>query len=121
MTPLTAAEAVQLFPSLRHLLLLREAGWDFLPVEGPDVDGSVLDGVKVWPRGWRDCIRVKEETEALGLRIHVAADAHTENEIVWERSGTIEELVSEFLAMPAPEDRLAPNLVIGSAPRLWTP
>lgn len=121
MTPLTAAEAVQLFPSLRHLLLLREAGWVFFPVEGPDTDGSVLDGAKVWPRGWRDCIRMKDETDTLGLRMHVAVDKHAENEIVWERSGTLEDLVAEFLAMPTPEDRLAPNLVIGSAPTLWTP
>jgi hypothetical protein len=121
MTPLTAAEAVQLFPSLQHLVLLREAGWRFLPVEGVDTGGPVLDGVKQWPEGWRDCVRVKDETDALGLRIHVAANAHVESEIVWEFSGTLEETVHELLAMPAPGDRFAPSLTIGSAPKLWTP
>jgi hypothetical protein len=121
MTPLTAGEAVQLFPSLRHLILLREAGWIFLPIEDPDAEGAVLDGAKVWPHGWRDCIRVKDETDALGLRMHIAADQHTADEIVWERDGTLEDVVTELFAMPAPEDRNAPNLVIGSAPQLWTP
>lgn len=121
MKSLTAEEAVQLFPALRHLLLLREAGWKFLPIENPDADSSVLDGARVWPQGWRDCIRVKDETNTLGLRIHVPADNHTGSEIVWERTGTLEEIVFELMAMPAPGDRHAPNLAIGSAPQLWTP
>src|SRR5688572_29580173 len=121
MKPLTADEAVRIFPELQHLLLLGQAGWTWLPVEGAALAEAVLDGAKSWPHGWRDCIRVKELHEVLGLRIHVSTDEHVESAIVWERTGSLEEIVGEFLAMPAPESRSAPNLVIGSAPRLWTP
>lgn len=121
MNPLTAEEAVRAFPALGNLLLLRQAGWQFLPVEEPDAGGSLLDGVRVWPQGWRDCIRVKEETDALGLRMQIASDQHTGNVIVWERSGTLEEVVAGLLTLPVPGERTAPSLVIGTAPTLWTP
>lgn len=121
MKPLTAAEAVRIFPELEHLLLLDRAGWRWLPVDTADLAEAVLDGAKVWPHGWRDCIRVKELTEVLGLRVHISADKHVANEIVWERTGSLEEIVGEFLGMPVPESRTAPSLAIGTAPQLWTP
>lgn len=121
MKSLTAEEAVKAFPALENLLLLREAGWKFLPVEEPDATGSVLDGARIWPQGWRDCIRVEEETDTLGLRMRMANDQHTVSEIAWELSGTLEEVVVALLALPAPGERTAPNLVIGRAPTLWTP
>lgn len=121
MKQLTADEAVRIFPGLRPLLLLKDAGWGFLPVEAPLANGSVLDGAKIWPHGWRDCIRVKDETNALGIRVHLATDRHSDNEIVWERDGTLEETVHELLTLPTPETRLAPTLVLGRAPQLWTP
>lgn len=117
---LTKAQALWLFPSLKSLLLLREANWTFFPVEGAD-DSARLDGYRSWGKGWRDCIRVRTETDALGLRIHVPADKHTQSEIMSEFSGTLTEVVEKLLALPAPGSRLAPNLAIGSAPRLWTP
>ncbi|NKE55414.1 hypothetical protein FXN61_00645 [Lentzea sp. PSKA42] len=121
MTPLTDVEAVKLFPSLQHLILIRDAGWIFLPIDDPGDPNAVLDAARIWPAGWRDCIRVRAETDALGLRIRVPADQHTAPEIVWERSGTLDEVVHEVLALPAPGSQLAPNLVIGTAPKLWTP
>ena len=121
MNPLTDAEAVKLFPSLQHLILLRDAGWKFLPVEDPGDPNAELDAVRIWPAGWRDCIRVRDESDALGLRIRVPADKHTASAIVWERSGTLAEVVHELLALPAPGAQLAPTLVIGAAPKLWTP
>jgi hypothetical protein len=75
----------------------------------------------VWPAGWRDCIRVRDETDALGLRIRLPADQHNAPEIMWEHAGTLAEVVHELLALPTPGGRLAPTLVIGSAPKLWTP
>lgn len=121
MNPLTDAEAVKLFPSLQHLILLRDAGWKFLPVEDPGDPNAELDAVRIWPAGWRDCIRVRDEADALGLRICVPADKHTAPTIVWERSGTLAEVVNELLVLPTPGTQLAPTLVIGTAPTLWTP
>jgi hypothetical protein len=120
-TPLTDAEAVKLFPSLQHLILIREAGWKFLPIDDPGDPNAVLDAARIWSAGWRDCIRVREETDAIGLRIRVPADKHTAPAIVWERSGTLAEVVHELLALPAPGERHAPTLITGAAPKLWTP
>ena len=119
MNLLTDAQAVKLFPSLHHLIIIREAGWRFLPIEDPGDPNAELDAARIWPAGWRDCIRVRDETDALGLRIRVLPDEPAE--IVWEQSGTLAEVVHALLALPTPGSRLAPTLVIGTAPRLWTP
>lgn len=116
---LTEARAVWLYPSLKSLILIRDAGWKFLPIEGGGAAG--LDATRVWPGGWRDCLRIHDEDDALGLRIRVAPDKHSTSVIVWERDGTLADIVGELLALPAPETRLAPHLAIGTAPRLWTP
>ncbi|MEV6714830.1 hypothetical protein AB0M48_22675 [Lentzea sp. NPDC051208] len=121
MNLLTDAEAVKLFPSLQNLILIRDAGWKFLPIDDPGDPNAELDAARVWSNGWRDCIRVRDETDALGLRICVPADQHSAPTIVWERSGTLAEVVHQLLALPAPGMRLAPTLAIGTAPKLWTP
>ncbi|GLY52168.1 hypothetical protein [Lentzea sp. NBRC 102530] len=119
MSPLTDAEAVKLFPSLQYLVLIREAGWIFLPVDDPGDPDAVLDGARVWSAGWRDCLRVRDETDALGLRIRLSTGQPSE--IVWERSGTLADVVFRLLELPEPDTRHAPTLVVGKAPKLWTP
>ena len=116
---LTEARAIWLYPSLKSLVLIRDAGWRFLPI---DTEGAgELDATRVWPGGWRDCIRVRDETDALGLRIRMPADQHSKPEIVWEDSGGLADVVNALLVLPAPDTRHAPKLTIGSAPTLWTP
>jgi hypothetical protein len=117
-TAYTEEQALRLFPSLRSLVLLRDAAWVFLPVDDAD---AKLDGCRSWAEGWRDCIRVNSETDALGLRIRIPADQHSKPEIVSEFAGTLIEVVEHLLALPAPDSRLAPSLAIGSAPLLWIP
>jgi len=116
----TSAQAIELYPCLKGLALLPDAGWKFLPLRGV-ANIMALEGFKRWPHGWRDCIRVREETDALGIRIRVPADRHTNPEIVWEYSGTLAEVVERLMTLPAPDTRLAPQLVVGNAPALWTP
>lgn len=118
--PLDAAQAMRLYPSLKSLALLCDAGWRFLPIEG-DEDTAVLEGFKRWPDGWRDCIRIREENDALGLRIRMSADRHTRPVIVWEHSGSLADVVHRLMGLPTPGMRLAPALAIGTAPTLWTP
>ncbi|WP_394615286.1 hypothetical protein JNUCC0626_36610 [Lentzea sp. JNUCC 0626] len=115
MSPLTDAEAVKLFPSLQYLVLIREAGWKFLPIDDPGDPAAVLDAARVWPDGWRDCIRVRDEDDALGLRILVIPNEPSE--IVWERSGALQDVVFKLLELPEPGTRLAPKLSIGKAPK----
>ncbi|WP_191304429.1 hypothetical protein [Lentzea cavernae] len=115
---LTAEDAVQLFPTFGALLLLKDAGWKFFPNDGTD---ALLDGAKVWPRGWRDAIRVNDVNDALGMRLRLPGDRHSADEITWEETGGLEEIVHRLLALPQPEARLAPTRALGRAPQLWTP
>jgi len=111
LTWLTDAEAVSRFPELAQVVLIRDAGWKFLPVEVDDNGPIQLDASRVWPDGWRDAIRVRSATDALGIRMRV--EHHV---IVWECTGTLAEVVGALLALPTPGTRLAPHLSIGAAP-----
>lgn len=99
--------AVALYPELRHLLDLRDGGWRFLPIE-PGRDQ--LDGFRRWQGGWRDAVRLKNESDALGLRLD------RDNMITWEFSGSLAEVVHELMLLPHPGDRLAPRLAKGRGP-----
>ncbi|SDC50630.1 hypothetical protein [Actinokineospora iranica] len=106
--------AVAAFPELRRLIDLREVGWVFLPTV---VDGRVVEvhGVRTWPHGWADAIRVRFITDAAALRCDYTGG------ITWERDGGLVEVVDELLMLPEPGQRLAPHLVMGRAPTLWAP
>ncbi len=113
MTPDSAA--VSAFPALQRLIDLRDGGgWLWLPTV---VDGRMVEihGVRTWPQGWADALRVRSATDAAALR-----NDHTGG-IVWQRDGGLMDVVDALVALPAPGDRLAPRLVIGRAPTLWTP
>lgn len=107
--------ALSTYPELRRLIDLRLVGWAFLPVV---VCGDVvqLNGFRVWNTGEVDAIRVLSPTDANGLRTLT-----DESGIVWERSGTVDDVVAGLLALPAPDEPHAPRLVRGAAPDLWTP
>jgi hypothetical protein len=102
------------FPELQRLVELRNAGWIFLPTV---VARCVVQvhGVRTWPGGWADALRVRYTTDAAGLR-----NDHTGG-ITWQLEGTLMEVVDGLLTLPPPDDRLAPRLVVGKAPRLWSP
>ncbi|MEU4804348.1 hypothetical protein [Actinosynnema sp. NPDC023587] len=108
LVPLTEAEILARYPGLEGLVLLRCAGWKFLPVEE---EREQLDAARVWPHGWRDALRIRSETDALGLRMRVET-----REIVWDYAGTLRDVVSELLVLPVPGARRAPMLAIGTAP-----
>ncbi|GGM67168.1 hypothetical protein GCM10012275_42100 [Longimycelium tulufanense] len=107
------AAAVRAFPELRHLITIRDAGWRFLPA--PKVDGVPVrvDGFRDHG-GYQDAIRVESPTNAMGLRM----TCDDPPGIVWERTGTLGEVVTELVLLPPPGHRLAPYLVTGTAPLL---
>jgi hypothetical protein len=113
MTPEDQAAALAQFPELQRLIDLRDAGWLFLPTIA---DGEVIQvhGVRTWPEGWADAVRVRYTTDAAGLR-----NDHTGG-VTWQREGTLTEVVDGLIALPAPSGRLAPRLVIARGPMLWT-
>ncbi|MEO6085987.1 MAG: hypothetical protein ABIQ18_23040 [Umezawaea sp.] len=99
--------AVLAFPEIEYLILIRDGGWRFLPQE-PCRDQ--LDGFRQWPEGWCDGIRVRSGTDALGIR------TDPDGLIVWERAGTLADVVNGLLALPTPDEPNAPRLIIGSGP-----
>ncbi|GLZ29379.1 hypothetical protein Lesp02_15690 [Lentzea sp. NBRC 105346] len=101
------AAAVAAFPEIEMLLVIRDGGWKFLP---PEPGRDQLDGFRTWPHGWRDGIRIRSATDALGIRMT------PDQEIVWERTGTLTDVIGELLVLPAPDEPNAPRLVLGLGP-----
>ncbi|MEO6090760.1 MAG: hypothetical protein ABIQ18_47425 [Umezawaea sp.] len=100
-------QAVAAFPELCRLIDLRDEGWAFLATER---DGKVVEvhGVRTWPGGWADAIRVRYTTDAKGLRTDYAGG------IVRGREGTLDDVLDGLIALPAPDERGAPRLVKGT-------
>lgn len=104
-----ASTALAEFPELQRLIDLRAAGWTLLPtVTGGEV--VEVHGVRTWPDGWADAIRVRYTTDVQGLRMNYAG------EITWQREGTLVEVIDGLIALPAPGMPGAPRLVIARAP-----
>ncbi len=108
------AAALAEFPELRRLIDLREAGWVFLPGFS---GGELIEvrGVRAWPDGWADGMRVRYTTDAAALRLDQDGGA------VWQREGTLCEVVDDLLTLPPPSAPGAPRLVTATGPMLWTP
>lgn len=112
----TATAALAAFPELRHLLDLRDAGWQFFPRTG--VDGELVEvrGVRTWPgSGSADAIMVRYTTDAAALR------TDDDGGIVWQREGSLVDVVEGLITLPPPGTPGAPSLVKATSPRLWTP
>jgi hypothetical protein len=113
MAPISQAEAIRAYPELDALRMIRDEGWRFRPQLDESGELVGLDGWQDWPGGWRDAIGIKASTDSCAIRLHC-------DEMVWDVVGTLADVVAELLVLPAPSDRTAPRLVVGSAP-LWTP
>ena len=102
------------FPELRRLVELLRAGWQFLPVSS---GGEFVEvrGVRVWPDEWVDAITVRFTTDAAGMRRDRSGG------VVWERAGNLADVVDGLLSLPAPHHPAAPQLVLRTSARLWTP
>ncbi|ONI81857.1 hypothetical protein ALI22I_37290 [Saccharothrix sp. ALI-22-I] len=109
--------AVRAFPALAGLVAIRDAGWQFVHRDVADGVPTQVDGYRLWSDGWHDAIRVRNSTDAMALR----ADGNEPPGIVWERAGSLSDVVEGLLSLPAPTQRFAPCLVVASAPALWTP
>jgi len=116
MSPLPDDEAVRRYPELAHLITLRESGWRFMPVTTDDGRPTEVDGFRAWPGGVTDGIRIYSATNVLGIRTTPTDPPG----LVWERTGTLGQIVAGLLSLPAPGTPLAPRLVVASAfPGSW--
>lgn len=109
--PPTEREALRLYPELAELITMRQAGWRF--VHRLDGSGQVaqVDAYYCWPGGWTDAIAIQAGTDALGIRMNGAEPP----DILWQFSGTLAEVVGQLLCLPAPQSRIAPQLIIVTA------
>ncbi|WP_253837972.1 hypothetical protein [Actinokineospora globicatena] len=48
-------------------------------------------------------------------------DISPDGDLVWTRDGGLIEVITHLAALPHPDDPLAPQLIIGRTPTLWTP
>jgi len=107
--------ALRAFPGLRCLLDLRESGeWFFQPVL-TNGQLTLVAGARVWRGGWSDAITIRDETDAKGFRCDPAGG------VVWNREGSLTEVLDGLLELPAPHQPNAPRLVKAQAPNLWLP
>ncbi len=103
-------------PAFEPFATLLRRHWDFLPVF--DAAGRLerFTGSFMWEAdGFVDALRVKSETDTAAIRVDRAGGK------VWERDGAALDVLHQLVELPAPSDPRAPRLVVGSAPRLWTP
>lgn len=108
-------QALAEFPQLGRLLELREVGWLFLPLRGGDGELDELRGVRLWPGGYADALRLRYVTDAAAIRCDQAGG------LLWQRTGTLADVADGLLALPAPDKPGAPSLVTTTLERLWTP
>lgn len=105
------AAAFAAFPELRRLAELRDrGGWMFRPVS-LDGDVDLLTGARVWPDGWSDALAIRDRCDAKAFRCDAAGGE------VWQREGTMRDVLDGLLELPPPDAPGAPRLVIAS--RLW--
>jgi hypothetical protein len=110
----TERRALAAFPEIQHLLDLQAAGWSFIPVHDTEGELYQVNGVHTWAGGYADALAVRYTTDAAALRCD-----HTGG-VVWQREGTLAEVVNGLLTLPAPGEPSAPRLVTASVPSLWS-
>lgn len=88
-------------PGLELLIELRDTGWALQPIV---VAGEVIvvRGVRTWPDGWTDAIRVRDAADAAGQR------RDQTGKVVWRCEGSLVEVVERLRALPVPYRRGAP-------------
>ncbi|MCG8917512.1 hypothetical protein L6E12_17145 [Actinokineospora sp. PR83] len=95
--------AMAAFPQLERLITVSDAGWMFLPPPVADGHSVETHGVRTWPDGSVDAIRVRHDTDAAALR------CDREGEITWERGGNLDEVIDGLLTLPAQGGCPAPS------------
>lgn len=116
MTTIAEAEALRLFPELKELVTIRRAGWVFRPVGNREVQELVGIVGSLTRQRYTDALWIYDRSTVIGVRV---LQPEYGGGCVWRKdSGDLQEIVQELLALPEPDDRMAPRLV---KPRLWTP
>lgn len=104
------------YPTLAGLVAIIGAGWRFRE-RRDDTGITALYGVRAYPHmpHVMDAIKIRSETDARGHR------GHQPDGLLWELDGGLADVVYGLLNLPDPASPLAPSLIRGATPRLWTP
>jgi hypothetical protein len=116
-TSITSADAVRLYPELQELVMVRDAGWFFRPIQEA---GGPLEGIagSFSRQQYTDALFIFDRTNVSAAR--VLDDAYGGG-CVWSKEGAdLQEVVHELLGLPEPGQAGAPSLVKRSS-LLWTP
>ena len=71
---------------------------------------------------WTECQGIEEESDQEDAQeLSLIGFSGEQPELVWDVAGTLTDVVAELLVLPAPSERTAPRLVVGTPPALWTP
>lgn len=85
MTIVTATDAaLAAFPELRRLADMRNVGWSFTPVTDDGGELVELRGVRAWPGGYGDALRIVYTTDAACLRVDRTGG------VMWQREGGLQ-------------------------------
>jgi hypothetical protein len=75
----------------------------------------LVSGWRLWPLGWSEAIAIRNLGDAKGYR------CDPDGGEVWGREGSLVDVITGLIELPAPGQRSAPTLVKAQRPRLWTP
>ncbi|MEV6648681.1 hypothetical protein [Amycolatopsis sp. NPDC051371] len=103
-------------PAIEPLATLMGRGWELQPQLDGEGNLERFTGAFTWTDdGYVDALRVKSKTDAAAIRVDHAGGK------VREHDGDALTILHQLIELPAPSSPLAPRLVLGSAPQLWTP
>lgn len=89
-------DAIAAFPELRRLVRLRDANWTFTPARDDAGQLIQLNGVRDWPGGQADAVRIRFTNDAAAIRLD------RDGTVLWTCEGALVDVVDSLLALPPP-------------------
>ncbi|MET8997146.1 hypothetical protein [Amycolatopsis sp. NPDC004169] len=103
-------------PAIELFTILLNRRWKLLPkFDAAGVLERITTSFTWQEEGFVDALRIKSKTDAAALRVDHAGGKG------WESDGDALDILYQLVDLPVPSSPLAPCVVIGSAPRMWTP
>ncbi|SDY96935.1 hypothetical protein SAMN05421504_10854 [Amycolatopsis xylanica] len=89
-------EAFVAYPELKRLARLRDVGWTFHPAHDDSGELVQVNGVRSWPGGQADALRVRYTTDAAAMRCDPGG------QVLWTAEGSLDDVVDGLLDLPDP-------------------
>lgn len=111
--PASESEILRLTPNVRHVTMLRDAGWGFVHRRNDAGELVGIDCYRRWAGRYVDGIVIKSDTDAAAMRM-IATDPPDPPNLIWDKSGSLAEVVTAVLSLPAPSSQTTPLLVVAA-------